>query len=162
MFTTPFPVANPDASRSFSFKFEPQPGQATLYHSEGCRAPTLWSITRNVMQASCGDPSVAQRRWTSCLPGKHILESPEVKNKPGTSLAVQWWGLCAPTAVGPGSVPGWGTKIPQTTRRGAPPPEKKKQKNKLVSKNPKCLLAYRTVSGIHERYRADRCGLMEK
>ena len=32
----------------------------------------------------------------------------------GNSLAVQWLvGLCALTAEGPGSTPGWGTKIPQ-------------------------------------------------
>ena len=33
--------------------------------------------------------------------------------KPGTSLAVQWLGLCAFTAEGPGFIPGQGTKIPQ-------------------------------------------------
>ena len=32
--------------------------------------------------------------------------------KIGTSLAVQWLGLCASTAGGMGSIPGWGTKIP--------------------------------------------------
>ena len=31
----------------------------------------------------------------------------------GNSLAVPWLGLRAFTAEGPGSVPGWGTKIPQ-------------------------------------------------
>ena len=31
----------------------------------------------------------------------------------GSSLVVQWLGLCALTAEGPGSVSGWGTKIPQ-------------------------------------------------
>ena len=29
----------------------------------------------------------------------------------GTSLAVQWLGLCAPNAGDMGSIPGWGTKI---------------------------------------------------
>ena len=29
------------------------------------------------------------------------------------SLAVQWLGLCAFTAEGPGLIPGWGIKIPQ-------------------------------------------------
>ena len=38
------------------------------------------------------------------------------KNKPGNSLAVQWLGLGAFTAVGPGSIPGRGTKIPQAMR----------------------------------------------
>ena len=32
------------------------------------------------------------------------------------SLAVQRLGLCAFTAEGPGSILGWGTKIPQATR----------------------------------------------
>ena len=48
----------------------------------------------------------------------------------GTSLAVQWLGLYAFTAVGTGSIPGQGTKIPQaislTARR-----RKKKEKRTL-------------------------------
>ena len=28
----------------------------------------------------------------------------------GTSLVVQWLGLCAPNAGSPGSIPGWGTR----------------------------------------------------
>ena len=31
----------------------------------------------------------------------------------GNSLVVQWLGLCTFTAKGLGSIPGWGTKIPQ-------------------------------------------------
>ena len=31
----------------------------------------------------------------------------------GNSLVVQWLRLCASTGVGPGSIPGWGTKNPQ-------------------------------------------------
>ena len=31
----------------------------------------------------------------------------------GNSLVVQWLGLSALTARGPGLIPGWGTKIPQ-------------------------------------------------
>ena len=41
----------------------------------------------------------------------------------GTSLAVQWLRLCTFTAVGLGSVPGQGTKIPHATWCG--------QKNKI-------------------------------
>ena len=41
----------------------------------------------------------------------------------GHSLAVQWLGFGVFTARGPGSTPGWGTKIPQAARRG---PKKKK------------------------------------
>ena len=36
----------------------------------------------------------------------------------GNSLAIQWLGLRAFTAEGPGPIPGWGTKIPQAARRG--------------------------------------------
>ena len=35
----------------------------------------------------------------------------------GNSLVVQWFRLCAFTAVGLGSIPGRGTKIPQATQR---------------------------------------------
>ena len=36
----------------------------------------------------------------------------------GTSLVVQWLGLCASTAGGIGPIPGWGTKPLQILRRG--------------------------------------------
>ena len=36
--------------------------------------------------------------------------------EPGNSLAVQLLGLSASAAMGPGSVPGWGTKILQAVR----------------------------------------------
>ena len=36
----------------------------------------------------------------------------------GSSLAVQWLGLLAFTAMGPGSISGWGTKTLQTGGRG--------------------------------------------
>ena len=45
----------------------------------------------------------------------------------GNSLAVQWLGLPAFTAVGPGSIPGQGTKIPQAMRRG-----QKEKKNACI------------------------------
>ena len=35
----------------------------------------------------------------------------------GDFPAVQWLGLGAFTAEGPGSIPGWGTKIPQVAQR---------------------------------------------
>ena len=34
----------------------------------------------------------------------------------GNSLEVQWLELCAYIAEGPGSIPGWGAKIPQAAR----------------------------------------------
>ena len=42
----------------------------------------------------------------------------------GSSLAVQWLGLCTPTAKVPGSIPGQGTKIPHVMRCG----QKKKKR----------------------------------
>ena len=42
---------------------------------------------------------------------------------------VQWLGLCAFTAEGLGSVPGWGTKIPQVVWCG-----QKKKKKRLKKK----------------------------
>ena len=49
----------------------------------------------------------------------------------GTSLAVQWLGLCAFTAEGAGSIPGWGTKVLQATWHG----HKKQKQNKTKTKN---------------------------
>ena len=40
--------------------------------------------------------------------GMHPLVQNEIT---GTSPVVQWLGLCASTAGGPGLIPGWGTKI---------------------------------------------------
>ena len=45
----------------------------------------------------------------------------------GNSLGVQWLGLRSITAESPGSIPGWGTKIPQAVWLG--------QKNKKEKKN---------------------------
>ena len=49
----------------------------------------------------------------------------------GSSLVVQWLGLSAPTARDPGSVLGWGTKIPQALWLS----KKKKKKNKTEKNN---------------------------
>ena len=40
------------------------------------------------------------------------------KDEPGNSLVVQWLGLCSLTVEAPGSVAGWGTKIPQAVQYG--------------------------------------------
>ena len=45
----------------------------------------------------------------------------------GNSLVVQWLGFCAFIAEGAGSIPGWGTKIPQGVQCG---PKKKKKKGR--------------------------------
>ena len=60
-------------------------------------------------------------------------------NKVGNSLAVQWLGLHALTAEGPGSIPGRGTKIPQAVWHGQKKQKnnnnKKKTQNKQTNKN---------------------------
>ena len=42
----------------------------------------------------------------------------------GNSLAVQWLGLHTLTAEGPGSIPGWGTRIPHPTSCASWSPKK--------------------------------------
>ena len=54
------------------------------------------------------------------------------QKKPGNSLAVQGLGLRALTAEGPGSIPGWGTKIPQASQCGEKIKKKKKKKSQKV------------------------------
>ena len=55
----------------------------------------------------------------------------KIKTDPlGNSPAVQWLGLGAFTARGVGSIPGWGTKIPQAMQCG----QKTKTKNRLSLK----------------------------
>ena len=55
----------------------------------------------------------------------------------GNSLAVQWLGLFAPTAEGPGSIPGWGTKIPKAS-------QKKKKKELMADLNGLCACQIRS------------------
>ena len=60
-----------------------------------------------------GCPWQGQSMWKqkdAKAPRKHPLA--------GNSLAVQWLGLCTSTAEGPGSSPGWETKILQATWGG--------------------------------------------
>ena len=76
------------------------------------------------------------------------------KRKKGTSLAVQWLRICASTAGGTGSVPGWGTKIPHAARCG----QKKERNIKIKGEGtgratwPAALLKGRTLKplGGHE------------
>ena len=78
----------------------------------------IYFLTANFMKS----------KYRSSIPKEKLAsklrDSVSVKNTPdfkdlvlekhvGNSLAVQWLGLGAFTAVGPGSIPGWGTKIPQ-------------------------------------------------
>ena len=76
-----------------------------------------------------GFPS-EHRFWERRAPGPWgatetlSTESGLKKQTSGTSLAVQWLGLPAPTAEGTGSIPGRGTTIPHAPRHG----QKKKKK----------------------------------
>ena len=48
----------------------------------------------------------------------------------GNSLAVQLLGLCAFPAEGPGSIRGWGTKIPQAARSGQKKKKRERERDK--------------------------------
>ena len=64
---------------------------------------------------------IIQRRLVWLLPkdNMQIREAFYIfKKDRGNSLAVQWLGLQALTAEGPGSIPGWGSRIPQVGGRG--------------------------------------------
>ena len=63
-------------------------------------------------------------QWTLSGKTAHWLEKQDI----GTTLAVQWLRLHAPTAGGMGSIPGWGTKVPHAIQLGH---SKKKDKNKI-------------------------------
>ena len=54
----------------------------------------------------------------------------------GTSLAIQWLGLCAFNAKGVGSIPGQGTKILHITWHGQEHFFKKKKKRKKERNSP--------------------------
>ena len=59
-------------------------------------------------------------KWYSCYE-KHVV--PHTLKHKGNSLAVQWLGLGAFTAGGPGSIPGQGTKISQALHQSTTPPQ---------------------------------------
>ena len=76
-----------------------------------------------------GELSSSRGKVTLGLGESHRAQSPcpqvegakkkQYKNEAfGTSLAVQWLGLCASTAGATGSIPGQGTKIPHAARHG--------------------------------------------
>ena len=58
------------------------------------------------------------------------------KSKMGNFLVVQWLGLRASTAKGPGSIPGWGTKILQAM--WCSQKKKKKEKKQDVKEYTEC------------------------
>ena len=68
---------------------------------------------------------------------KHVkrkIEDIKKKNQISSTLVVQWLGLSAFTAVGPGSIPGRGAKIPQATRHSQKKKKKKKKSEILIDK----------------------------
>ena len=54
---------------------------------------------------------------------------PQIRMDKGSSLVVQWLELHTFTAEGAGSIPGWGTKIPQARKT-----KNKNEKNKRTNK----------------------------
>ena len=62
-----------------------------------------------------------------------MMEAKSTKALQGTSLVVQWWGLRAFTAKGPGSIPGRGARIPQAALCG---PKKQTKKTSQLSLPP--------------------------
>ena len=76
--------------------------------------------------AGCLEARVLQPPNKSFIPFSKLRYNSHII---GNSLAVQWLGLRASTAGGMGSIPGWGTKIPQAPRHG----QKTKQKNPHTS-----------------------------
>ena len=63
---------------------------------------------------------------------KEVKGIKRYKPPPGTSLAVQWLGLCASTAGGPGIDPCWGTKILHAAWHGKKQKQKDKQTEKIL------------------------------
>ena len=60
----------------------------------------------------------------------------------GSSLAAQWLALCDFTAQGPGSIPGWGTKILQATQSSL------KKKKKTVPNNLPYIIVLHCFNGF--------------
>ena len=56
-----------------------------------------------------------------------VIQRLILKQTIGNSLVVQWLRLTVVTSVGPASIPGWGTKIPQALWHSQNPKQNKKQ-----------------------------------
>ena len=73
-------------------------------------------LGQSILQVASGQLPL----WIPCLvPGKSAHWRNELlplKLLSGNSLVVQWLGVSAFTAMALGSIPGWGTKIPQATQ----------------------------------------------
>ena len=78
-------------------------------HAEPRNRPTWSTDLDRAQRQNCRERTVLS---------KAALEQLDIhkqkKRNLGNSLAIQWLGLCAVIAGGMGSMPGWGSKIPQT------------------------------------------------
>ena len=102
----------------------PTPGTSVASPLGGTRSAHLpWSHTSYCgvckMQADLGDtagllPDPWNKANTAVKQVTRIFGFPaDIKVIFGDSLVAEWLGLCASSAGGTGSIPGWGTKIPQ-------------------------------------------------
>ena len=80
----------------------------------------------------------------------------------GNSPVVQWLGLCTFTAKGPGSIPGWGTKIPQAMRCGQR--KKKNQKFNFPFTHPvgMCSLKWKSKSRKRKKWDPQKQGKKQR
>ena len=72
-----------------------------------------------------------QMQTHRCVHGSspcHPSYAKEYSLQAGTSLVVQWLGLCTSTAGDVGSIPGWGTKLPHSGQHGQEIKRKKERK----------------------------------
>ena len=103
--------------------------------SRGSVVAFFWHAFVGLQRGTCVGFCIAKtmtRRHQELFLGgrefKNWLKKPHTHTHTHTkenSLVVQWLGLGSFTAKGPGSIPGWGTKIPQAMQRG-----QKKKKSK--------------------------------
>ena len=91
---------------------------------KGTLAPTLY-VSLNKKLPFCRSETVEGPIYYFHLLGVVINNSIIKLKSIGNSLAIQWLGLRISTARGPGSNPGWGTKIPHSAY------QKKKKKIKI-------------------------------
>ena len=67
--------------------------------------------------ARCGSCQQASSLGSGC-PTDYWPSKNTQYPRTGTSPAVQWLRLCVPNAGGTGSIPSWGTKVPQAAQHG--------------------------------------------
>ena len=83
-----------------------------------------------------------------------LLRMANIKKSAGDILVVQWLELCIFTAKGPGSIPGWGTKIPQVIQCGG----KKLQKMNAGEDVEKRESSYTVGGNVNCSHSGEQCG----